>query len=123
MAKTLLLSSSKQERNLRSLQQIHSQRILSRNYCSAHTLGGCLGAGEQRCAIGTLLACGRVHHHLVRTQMRSRVGLLLESAEAREVTLLSGSAILSAVCMSASWRFKQPAMWAVTSWSCGNLRK
>ena len=26
-----------------------------------------------------------MHHHLVRTQMRSRVGLLLESAEAREV--------------------------------------
>ena len=42
-------------------------------------------AGEQRCAVSTLLACGRVHHHLVRTQMRSRVGLLLESAEAREV--------------------------------------
>ena len=42
-------------------------------------------AGEQRCAISTLLACGRVHHHLVRTQMRSRVGLLLESAQAREV--------------------------------------
>ncbi|CAL5227781.1 g10803 [Coccomyxa viridis] len=41
--------------------------------------------GEQRCAVSTLLACGRVHHHLVRTQMRSRVGLLLESAEAREV--------------------------------------
>ncbi len=35
--------------------------------------------------MSTLLACGRVHHHLVRTQMRSRVGLLLESAEAREV--------------------------------------
>lgn len=42
-------------------------------------------AGEQRCAISTLLACGRVHHHLVRTQMRSRAGLLLESAQAREV--------------------------------------
>ena len=52
----------------------------------AHALGRCLCAGEQRCAVGTLLACGRVHHHLVRTQMRSRAGLLLESAEAREVT-------------------------------------
>ena len=80
---------------MRSLQQIHFQRILSRDYCSAHMLGGCLGAGKQRCAVGTLLACGRVHHHLVRTQMRSRVGLLLESAEAREVTLLSPNAPLS----------------------------
>lgn len=35
--------------------------------------------------MSALLACGRVHHHLVRTQQRSRVGLLLESAEAREV--------------------------------------
>ena len=62
---------------------------------SAHTCGGCGCAGEQRCAVGTLLACGRVHHHLVRTQMRSRVGLLLESAEAREVDFLSRNAILS----------------------------
>lgn len=45
----------------------------------------CCAAGEQRCAVSALLACGRVHHHLVRTQMRSRVGLLLESSEAREV--------------------------------------
>lgn len=36
-------------------------------------------------AISTLLACGRVHHHLVRCQMRSRVGLLLEGAEVRDV--------------------------------------
>lgn len=36
-------------------------------------------------AIPTLLVCGQVHHHLVRTQMRSRVGLLLETSEAREV--------------------------------------
>ena len=40
-------------------------------------------AGEERVAISTLLACGRVHHHLVRNQMRSRVGLLLEGAEVR----------------------------------------
>ncbi|CAL8462475.1 g2008 [Coccomyxa elongata] len=41
--------------------------------------------GEERCAISTLLACGRVHHHLVRTQARTRVGLLLEGAEVRDV--------------------------------------
>ena len=33
----------------------------------------------------TLLACGAVHHHLLRTIKRTRVGLLLESGEAREV--------------------------------------
>ncbi|EIE24001.1 glutamate synthase, NADH-dependent [Coccomyxa subellipsoidea C-169] len=41
--------------------------------------------GPERVAISTLLACGRVHHHLVRCQMRSRVGLLLEGAEVRDV--------------------------------------
>ena len=42
-------------------------------------------SGPERVAISTLLAVGRVHHHLVRTQARSRIGLLAESAEAREV--------------------------------------
>jgi hypothetical protein len=31
------------------------------------------------------MAVGHVHHHLVTLQKRSRVGLLLETAEAREV--------------------------------------
>lgn len=48
-------------------------------------LTGVARAGEERCAISTLLACGRVHHHLVRTQVRTRVGLLLEGAEVRDV--------------------------------------
>ncbi len=32
-----------------------------------------------------LLACGAVHHHLLKTIKRTRVGLLLETGEAREV--------------------------------------
>ena len=36
-------------------------------------------------AVPALLATGRVHHHLVATQARTRAGLLVESAEAREV--------------------------------------
>lgn len=35
--------------------------------------------------ISTLMAVGHVHHHLVTQQKRSRVGLLVETAEAREV--------------------------------------
>lgn len=31
------------------------------------------------------MAVGHVHHHLVNLQKRSRVGLMLETAEAREV--------------------------------------
>ena len=38
-----------------------------------------------RIALSSLLATGAVHHHLVRKSLRSRVGLLVESAEAREV--------------------------------------
>ncbi len=42
-------------------------------------------AGPDRVPVPTLLACGAVHHHLLRTIKRTRVGLLLESGEAREV--------------------------------------
>ncbi|WP_437225171.1 glutamate synthase large subunit [Planctomicrobium sp. SH661] len=41
--------------------------------------------GPDRVAISSLLACGAVHHHLVRKELRTRIGLILESAEAREV--------------------------------------
>ncbi len=38
-----------------------------------------------RVAIPALLAGGAVHHHLVRNEKRTRIGIVLESAEAREV--------------------------------------
>ncbi len=38
-----------------------------------------------RVAIPALLAGGAVHHHLVRSEKRTRLGIVLESAEAREV--------------------------------------
>ncbi|MEM7578021.1 MAG: glutamate synthase large subunit, partial [Planctomycetota bacterium] len=43
------------------------------------------GVAENRAAIPSLLAVGGVHHHLVRNETRSTVGLVLESAEPREV--------------------------------------
>ncbi len=42
-------------------------------------------AGPERVAVPALLACGAVHHHLLKTIKRTRVGLLLETGEAREV--------------------------------------
>lgn len=42
-------------------------------------------AGEERVAVSTLLACGRVHHHLVAKKKRMLAGLLLETGEARDV--------------------------------------
>ena len=38
-----------------------------------------------RMAVSSLLACGAVHHHLVATHQRTRIGIVIESGEAREV--------------------------------------
>lgn len=42
-------------------------------------------AGPGRIALPSLLAVGTVHHHLVRNESRTKLGLVLESGEAREV--------------------------------------
>ena len=39
----------------------------------------------QRVPVSTLLATGAVHHHLVKNQERTRIGIVLETGEAREV--------------------------------------
>ncbi|MBX3442725.1 MAG: glutamate synthase subunit alpha [Planctomyces sp.] len=41
--------------------------------------------GPDRVALPALLVCGAVHHHLIRKEKRTRLGIVLESAEAREV--------------------------------------
>jgi glutamate synthase (NADPH/NADH) large chain len=49
--------------------------------------------GAERAAVSALLACGAVHHHLVRRTKRTRIGIVLETGEAREVhhhSLLAG---------------------------------
>jgi glutamate synthase (NADPH/NADH) large chain len=38
-----------------------------------------------RVPVSSLLACGAVHHHLVRGAKRTRIGIVVESGEAREV--------------------------------------
>ena len=42
-------------------------------------------AGSDRIPIPSLLACASVHHHLIRTGLRTSVGLVVESGEPREV--------------------------------------
>jgi glutamate synthase (NADPH/NADH) large chain len=42
-------------------------------------------AGADRIPIPALLACAAVHHHLIRTGLRTSVGLVIESGEPREV--------------------------------------
>ncbi|MGN6133485.1 MAG: glutamate synthase large subunit [Aureliella sp.] len=41
--------------------------------------------GQDRVAVSSLLATGAVHHHLVRQAKRTRIGIVVESGEAREV--------------------------------------
>jgi glutamate synthase (NADPH/NADH) large chain len=41
--------------------------------------------GSDRVPISSLLACGTVHHHLIRTTSRTRIGIVVETGEAREV--------------------------------------
>ena len=40
---------------------------------------------EKNMPVSALLACGAVHHHLIRNAIRTRVGIVLETGEAREV--------------------------------------
>ncbi len=42
-------------------------------------------SARDRVALPVLLACGAVHHHLVRNEQRTQIGIVLETAEAREV--------------------------------------
>jgi glutamate synthase (NADPH) large chain len=41
--------------------------------------------GHDRVPISALLACGAVHHHLIRKARRTQIGIILETGEAREV--------------------------------------
>ena len=41
--------------------------------------------GPDRVPVSALLACGAVHHHLVSRAKRTRIGIILETGEAREV--------------------------------------
>jgi glutamate synthase (NADPH/NADH) large chain len=41
--------------------------------------------GPDRVPVSSLLACGAVHHHLVSRAKRTRIGIVLETGEAREV--------------------------------------
>ncbi len=43
------------------------------------------GVDKDHAPIPSLLACAAVHHHLIRTAKRSRVGIVIESGEPREV--------------------------------------
>jgi glutamate synthase (NADPH/NADH) large chain len=43
------------------------------------------GTNKDQVPLSSLLACGAVHHHLIRQVKRTRIGIILETGEAREV--------------------------------------
>ncbi|XP_007039009.2 PREDICTED: glutamate synthase 1 [NADH], chloroplastic isoform X1 [Theobroma cacao] len=67
---------------------------------------------SKRAAVSSLLAVGAVHHHLVKKLERTRVGLIVESAEPREVhhfcTLVGfgADAICPYLAIEAIWRLQ-----------------
>ncbi len=67
----------------------------------------------ERMALSTLIACGAVHHHLVNTAQRTRIGIVLETGEAREVhhhCLLIGygaDAVNPYVAFEALWQARE----------------
>ncbi|XP_058206159.1 glutamate synthase 1 [NADH], chloroplastic-like isoform X2 [Rhododendron vialii] len=70
---------------------------------------------SNRVAVSSLLAVGAVHHHLVRNLERTRIGLVVESAEPREVhhfcTLVGfgADAICPYLAVEAIWRLQVDA--------------
>ncbi|MEO2176922.1 MAG: glutamate synthase large subunit, partial [bacterium] len=71
---------------------------------------------RQRMAISSLIACGAVHHHLNGTFERTKIGLVLETGEAREVhqhCLLVGygaDAINPYLAFEALWQSKDDGL-------------
>jgi glutamate synthase (NADPH/NADH) large chain len=74
------------------------------------------GVSAERIAVSSLLAVGAVHHHLIRQAKRTRIGIILESGEAREVhhhCLLVGygaDAINPYVAFEALWQAQRDGL-------------
>ena len=72
--------------------------------------------GPERVAVSALLASGTVHHHLVNSEKRTRIGIVLETGEAREVhqhCLLVGygaDAINPYLAFEALWQMQRDGM-------------
>ena len=43
------------------------------------------GVSESRISLSSLLSCSSVHHHLTKSQLRTKIGIVIETGEAREV--------------------------------------
>lgn len=81
---------------------------------------------KDQMAISALVACGAVHHHLVANHERTRIGIVLETGEAREVhhhCLLTGygaDAINPYVAFEALWQAKADSLLDATVYPSDN---
>jgi glutamate synthase (NADPH/NADH) large chain len=71
---------------------------------------------QSRIPLSALIACGAVHHHLINNRQRTRIGIVLETGEAREVhhhCLLTGygaDAINPYLAFEALWQASQEGL-------------
>ncbi len=71
---------------------------------------------QHRIPLSALVACGAVHHHLVKNEQRTQIGIVLETGEAREVhhhCLLTGygaDAINPYLAFEALWQANQEGL-------------
>jgi len=71
---------------------------------------------EHRIPLSALIACGAVHHHLIATHLRAKIGIVLETGEAREVhhhCLLTGygaDAINPYLAFEALWQARNDGL-------------
>ena len=71
---------------------------------------------EHRVPLSALIACGAVHHHLIATHLRSKIGIVIETGEAREVhhhCLLTGygaDAINPYLAFEALWQARNDGL-------------
>jgi len=85
--------------------------------------------GADRIPLSSLLACGAVHHHLVDRAKRTRLGIILESGEAREVhhhCLLVGygaDAINPYLAFEALWQMRDDGFFDADTELVANYRQ
>jgi glutamate synthase domain-containing protein 2/glutamate synthase domain-containing protein 3 len=68
----------------KTLDNLCSQVVLAIKQGYAFVILSDRGANEDYCALPALLVVGAVHHYLVQKALRTRVGVIVESAEPRE---------------------------------------
>ena len=82
---SLLFKANDKNAFLKSLDKVcaEAQKAIKENY--SFIILSDRGVNKEYAALPVLLAMGAVHHHLVRKSMRTQIGIVVESAEPREV--------------------------------------